>query len=224
MRAKRCFLAGAVMFIAANLLLSGCAINLYKQNPKQRDKIKSLEATVDSLEKQRAAERKHFAEIKQMLAKEFQAEIADRNVDLEMRGRNLVITISDAILFDSGKAEIRSAAYSILDNIATVLTTEVPDKEIGVNGYTDNVSIKHSKWKSNWELSTARATDVLHYLVRKGVSPKRLSATGYGEYRPVASNTTAKGRAKNRRVEIVILPEFEKKGPDDAKKDQEDVK
>ncbi len=224
MRAKRCFLAGAVVFIAANLLLSGCAINLYKQNPKQRDKIKSLEATVDSLEKQRTAERKRFAEVKQMLAKEFQTEIADRNVGLKMRGRNLVITISDAILFDSGKAEIKSDAFSILNNISAVLKTKVPDKDIGINGYTDNVSIKHSKWKSNWELSTARATDVLHYLVKNGVSPKRLSATGYGEYRPVASNATVKGRAKNRRVEIVILPEFEKKRPDDEKKDQEDVK
>ncbi|MCK5081464.1 MAG: OmpA family protein, partial [Candidatus Omnitrophica bacterium] len=83
----------------------------------------------------------------------------------------------------------------------------VSDLNVGIEGHTDNVPITHSGWKSNWELSTARALSVLHHLEdNEGISPKRLSATGYGEFRPVASNATKAGKQDNRRVEIVILP------------------
>ncbi|MBI4226988.1 MAG: flagellar motor protein MotB, partial [Candidatus Omnitrophica bacterium] len=89
-----------------------------------------------------------------------------------------------------------------------VLREELPDQPNGIEGHTDNEPIKASGWKSNWELSTARATSVLHYLVdNKGVSPERVSAIGYGEYRPVISNATAEGRQQNRRVEVVVLPQ-----------------
>jgi chemotaxis protein MotB len=94
-----------------------------------------------------------------------------------------------------------------LDKVAAVLTTTVSDLNIGIEGHTDNVPIKYSGWKSNWELSTARALSVLHYLEdSKNIDPKRLSATGYGEFQPVTVNDTPEGRQKNRRVEIVILP------------------
>jgi chemotaxis protein MotB len=81
---------------------------------------------------------------------------------------------------------------------------------VGIEGHTDNDPIKKSGWKSNWELSTARALSVLHYLSEQSVNEPRLSAIGYGEYRPVASNDIKDGRQKNRRVEIVILPKIEK--------------
>ena len=82
------------------------------------------------------------------------------------------------------------------------------DRNITIEGHTDNQPIKYSGWKSNWELSTARATSVLHYLIDKeSVVPERLSATGYGEYRPVVTNDTKEDRQKNRRVEVIILPE-----------------
>ncbi|MGB3112323.1 MAG: OmpA family protein, partial [Candidatus Omnitrophota bacterium] len=83
-------------------------------------------------------------------------------------------------------------------------------------GHTDNVPITYSNWASNWELSTARATNVLHYMESKGVSPDRLSATGYGEHHPVASNAAETGQARNRRVEIVILPEYPEETEDAA--------
>ena len=83
--------------------------------------------------------------------------------------------------------------------------------DIGIEGHTDNEPIKYSGWKSNWELSTARALSVLHYLIdEKGVAPIRVSAIGYGEYRPIASNSNKEGRQANRRVEIVILPNVSK--------------
>ena len=82
---------------------------------------------------------------------------------------------------------------------------------IGIEGYTDNVPIKHSSWKSNWELSSARSLSVLYFLANeKGISPERLSAIGFGEYRPVVSNDTREGRKLNRRVEIVIQPKVSK--------------
>ena len=85
------------------------------------------------------------------------------------------------------------------------------DLNVGIEGHTDNVPIKYSGWKSNWELSSARAMSVLHYLIDDhGINPPRLSATGYGEYHPVETNDTAEGRQKNRRVEIVILPKTTK--------------
>jgi chemotaxis protein MotB len=82
---------------------------------------------------------------------------------------------------------------------------------VGIEGHTDNEQIKFSGWKSNWELSAARALSVLHYLVdEKKISGKRVSAIGYGEYRPVTSNDTREGRQQNRRVEVVILPRVTK--------------
>jgi chemotaxis protein MotB len=94
--------------------------------------------------------------------------------------------------------------------VIAVILKEAADFHIGIEGHTDNQPIKYSSWKSNWELSTARATSVLHYLESQGVKPYRMAAIGYGEYRPVDSNETEPGRRKNRRVEIIILPELKK--------------
>ena len=124
-----------------------------------------------------------------------------------MTERGLVITFVSEVLFDSGKAKLRSDSLEKLDKVSGVLQTTVSDLNVGIEGHTDNVPIKYSGWKSNWELSAARAMSVLHHLVdNQGVAPHRLSATGYGEYHPVTSNDTNEGRQKNRRVEIVILP------------------
>jgi chemotaxis protein MotB len=87
-----------------------------------------------------------------------------------------------------------------------VIQEKVADRDIGIEGHTDNEPIKHSGWKSNWELSTARATSVLHFLEEGGVNPRQMVASGYGEYRPMVSNDDPSSRQKNRRVEIVILP------------------
>jgi chemotaxis protein MotB len=146
------------------------------------------------------------------------AELQDKlkgleGVSLNMEARGLVITFLDEILFDSGKDKIKSDAFPALDKVASVIVDKASDLNVGVEGHTDNEPIKYSGWKSNWELSTARATSVLHYLIEKGVSASKLAAIGYGEQRPVASNDSAEGRRKNRRVEIVILPELKKAAP-----------
>jgi chemotaxis protein MotB len=150
-------------------------------------------------------------EAKMVLESKLSQEIGDKQVRLEMMQKGLVITFVADVLFDSGKAKIRPEAYASLNKVAKVLKENVPQLNIGIEGHTDNQPIKHSGWKSNWELSTARALSVLHYLADKeGLSPDRLSAVGYGEYQPVASNDTGKGRQLNRRVEIIILPQVTK--------------
>ncbi|MDD2703243.1 MAG: OmpA family protein, partial [Candidatus Omnitrophica bacterium] len=115
------------------------------------------------------------------------------------------------ILYDSGNAKLRPEAYMALDKVAEVLKGGVPDSNIGIEGHTDDQPIKYSSWKSNWELSAARALGVLHYLIDKGgIVPARLSVSAFGEYQPVAPNGTKEGSQLNRRVEIVILPVLNK--------------
>ena len=118
--------------------------------------------------------------------------------------RGLVVSIQDTLLFASGSAEITPGARNILKKISWVLSAS--PNYIKIEGHTDNLPINTVRFPSNWELSVLRATNVLHILVKEGgIDPKRLSATGYGEYRPRADNKTEAGRSSNRRVDLVIL-------------------
>lgn len=120
------------------------------------------------------------------------------------------ITFEEGLFFNFGKADINSSGFAFLDKM-TVLIHKIP-YTVRVEGHTDNVPIHTIRYPSNWELSIARAVSVVKYFVDVGkVNPQRLSAVGYGESRPLASNDTAAGRAKNRRVEIVLATEDEKK-------------
>jgi chemotaxis protein MotB len=120
--------------------------------------------------------------------------------------RGLVISLVEAGFFNPGEAEIKGSSLKIVDSIAQSI---LPIRnQIRVEGHTDNTPIHNIRFPSNWELSTARATNVIAYLTANyAFSPLRLSAAGYGEFRPVASNNQAEGRAANRRVDIVILNE-----------------
>ncbi|MEI8176531.1 MAG: OmpA family protein [Candidatus Omnitrophota bacterium] len=199
------------LIAALALLVSGCSVNLYSGRPSDTAKIGALSADVERLQKLREQEKRELQEAMDLLQKRLKGEIGEKEVRLEMAERGLVITFVAEVLFDSGKASIRKEAYPILDKVARVIKEKVNDREIGVEGHTDDRPIKHSGWKSNWELSTARATSVLHYLVdNDSLDPHRLSAIGYGEYRPIASNEGAAGRQKDRRVEIVIMPKAQK--------------
>jgi len=118
--------------------------------------------------------------------------------------RGLVVSIQDTLLFASGSAELTQSARTILKKVSTVLSAT--SNYIKVEGHTDNLPINTARFPSNWELSVLRATNVLQILVQEGdINPNRLSATGYGEYRPVAENSTLEGRSINRRVDLIIL-------------------
>jgi len=116
----------------------------------------------------------------------------------------ITVTLPNAILFDSGKATLKKATSTELDHIRSVLRDKYPGKQIDVVGHTDTDPIKKSKWKDNWELSAQRALSVLRYLVKRGISEKDIQAVGCGESQPIASNSTTSGKARNRRVEIVV--------------------
>jgi chemotaxis protein MotB len=186
--------------------MAGCSFVFQKGRRSDAQKIEELNAQLDELQRS-----------KSLLEQKLSQEIGDRQIKLQMMEKGLVITVVGDLLFDSGKSNIRPEAYHLLDKVSAILKDNMAQFDIGIEGHTDNVPIKLSGWKSNWELSTARALSVLHYLVKEqGIAPERLSAIGYGEYRPVASNDTAEGRKQNRRVEIVILPNVTKVKKDSA--------
>lgn len=125
-------------------------------------------------------------------------------MEVLMDERGIVLEISDALFFDPGKAELKANALEILSYVAELLGT-VDKNQVVVEGHTDNVPINTHQFPSNWELSVARAVVVVRHLVEiKQLDPTRFVAMGFGEFRPVASNMTAEGRAKNRRVNIII--------------------
>jgi len=213
---SRLFKTALVIFIG--LALSGCTFIFQKGRRSDVQKIQELNAQIDELSR-----------TKSLLEQRLSKEIQDKQVRLEMMEKGLVITVVGDLLFDSGKAKIRREAYSVLDKVGRVLKENVPEFSVGIEGHTDNQPIKLSGWKTNWELSSARALSVLHYLVNeKGISPDRLSAIGYGEYHPVSGNDTREGRQLNRRVEIVILPQVTKvketKGQEALKEPKENLK
>ena len=200
-------LAIVLLICFFGIAVNGCALNFYKGKPEQERKIKQLTTQVEELE-----------QAKRMLEDKLSQEISDKQILLEQTSRGLVITMANDILFDSGKAKLKKHAKGVLAKIAGVINQAAPDRNIGVEGHTDNVPIKHSGWKSNWELSVARATSVVHYLIDEcSIEPQKLSAIGYGEYRPIETNDTKEGKARNRRVEIIILPkEITKQSYEDA--------
>ncbi|MBI5055046.1 MAG: OmpA family protein [Nitrospirae bacterium] len=135
-------------------------------------------------------------------------EIKKGEIAVKQLKDKLTLTMVEKILFDSGKADIKTNGKKVLDRVAEILKG-ITDKQIRIEGHTDNVpigSVLAEKFPTNWELSTTRATTVARYLQDKGVSPAFLNAAGYSEYRPVESNETDEGKSKNRRIEIVLIP------------------
>ncbi|KEH93466.1 flagellar motor protein MotB [Clostridium botulinum] len=134
----------------------------------------------------------------------------DSTVQVKKDARGIILELKENILFDSGQADLKLSSKEILDKISALIES-VPNGII-IEGHTDNVPIHNSKYDSNWELSTQRAVNVLKYfVVIKGEKPEKFQAAGYGEYHPIAKNDNYVDRAKNRRVNILIVGEKEKK-------------
>ena len=125
------------------------------------------------------------------------------SVQIQSSEQKLKLVLTDGILFDSGKAKLKQHAKNVLQTI--VLELKKLPNDIIVEGYTDNVPIRGGKYSSNWELSMARAYNVVRYMEEVGIEVRRLAGMGYGENRPLADNSTAKGRSKNRRIEISLI-------------------
>lgn len=139
------------------------------------------------------------------LIKELNEKLANNSsVTLVKDDRGLIVRMNNSILFDEGSAIIKKNASKTLDEVIGVISQV--DNKVLVEGHTDSTPINTKTYPSNWELSTARATNIIGYIIRTGkIPPQRLSAAGYGEYMPIADNTSSGGRLLNRRVDIIIL-------------------
>jgi chemotaxis protein MotB len=126
------------------------------------------------------------------------------DVAFDATAGTITVTLPNAILFDSGKANLKSATSKELDHIYSVLKEKYPGRQIEVDGHTDTDPITKSKWMDNWELSAERALTVTRYLIKKGSPEGQIKAVGCGPARPVAPNTNSAGKQKNRRVEIIV--------------------
>lgn len=178
-----------------------------------RERLRQEQARLAAnLEQERAAkeeEIKRLTKTQEELSRSLQDEISKGNITIQQVRDRLTINMVDRVLFDSGEAQVKPAGLKVLQQVGDILS-KVSDKQIRIEGHTDNVPISaklQSRFKTNWELSTARATTVVRHLIEKGgVDRQHLSAVGYAETRPVAANDSEEGRASNRRIEIVLYP------------------
>jgi chemotaxis protein MotB len=159
---------------------------------------------LEDLRKAQAAAEARAALFKQ-LALRFHKMIDAGELKVVLRNGRMVLQLANDVLFDSGRTEIKPKGQDALRQVAGILRT-IADRRFQVAGDTDNVPIQTSIFPSNWELSTRRAVEVVHYLVAQGMRSDALSAAGYGEFDPIASNETLDGRTKNRRIEITLEP------------------
>lgn len=150
------------------------------------------------------AEEKDFRQIKSAVEAYLVKQGAQSKVTLEITRRGLIVSLKEAGFFNSGQATIKPDAYELINTIAEVMTQY--NNPLRLEGHTDNIPISTAQFPSNWELSTARATNGLKYLLKNyEVDANKISATGYAEFRPIADNSTPEGRGKNRRVDLVMM-------------------
>ena len=166
--------------------------------------LDAAKAEADAL----AKAKEEVTEAQSKLEQDMRTALESKDVTIsELKGQ-LTVNILDQVLFDSGEAELKPEGQQVLRKIAAVLQ-QAPGRQIHVVGHTDNVPIRggRGRFVSNWELSSGRALAAVRFLQEQcGVDPRRLGALGHGEFRPLASNETSEGKARNRRIEVVVLP------------------
>jgi chemotaxis protein MotB len=194
--------------------LAECAVARDAEKGKQEetDKVAQSMATnlnatkseLDELRMQHADADKRLAAFKSV-AEKLRKMIDAGKLEVTTRQGRMIVKLPAEVLFASGSAQLSEAGHAPLKELAGVLK-QFSDRRFMVAGHTDNVPIGPSNYKSNWELSTARAVTVTEFLASSGVNPSRLTAAGYSEYDPIRPNATEAGRSENRRIEIVLLP------------------
>jgi len=171
-----------------------------------QEKLSLAEARIGEL----LQERDWTVQSRNSLEGEMRAALESKDVTISQLQGKLTVNILDRVLFDSGEAQVKLDGESVLRKVAAFLTKH-PALKVHVIGHTDNVPIKaaaRGRFPSNWELSSARANAAVRFLSEQGgVDPRRLGAVGYGEFRPIADNSTPEGRARNRRIAITVLSE-----------------
>jgi len=185
---------------------------LSERDQNLNERLKAEAAEKARLEKERAAKEAEIQRLTQThaeLTKSLEAEIAKGDIKIKQVRDRLTINMVDRVLFDSGQSQVKPAGLQVLKQVSDILK-KVTDKQIRIEGHTDNVPIGvklRGRFPTNWELSTARATSVVRYLIEDGgVDRANLLAVGYADTRPLVANDTEEGRTANRRIEIALYP------------------
>jgi chemotaxis protein MotB len=185
--------------------------NQLNQLSSERDQLSTERDQLSQAVQEKDAELARLKATYQDLEEKMKAEIADGEIRLSQAGGRIQVDLVDKILFDSGEANITERGAGVLTRLGAVLAG-VEGRSIQVSGHTDDSPPSQrlaATFPTNWELSVARAVNVVRFLQEKASVPaRRLVASGYGETHPVASNATPKGRARNRRIEILLIPEL----------------
>lgn len=172
-----------------------------------RSRIGDLQKRLVELEAAQHASEARAALYKD-LSHKLRKQIDDGDLAIVLRDGRMVLQLPNDVLFDSGRTEVKPAGKAALQAIADVMK-QMPQRQFQVAGHTDNVPIHNDRFASNWELSSARALRVVHFLMGAGANAAMLSAAGYSEVDPVADNTSPEGRKRNRRTEITLQPNID---------------
>jgi chemotaxis protein MotB len=181
--------------------------SLVATNGSLSDALDSSRRRLEELRRAQAAAEARAALYRE-LALKFKGMVDAGDLAITLRHGRMVLRLSNDVLFDSGRADLKPEGKRALADVAAILVT-IPSRHFQVAGHTDNVPIRGAPYRSNWELSTARALEVTSFLLARGVDPRELSAAGYGEFDPADTNETKDGRAHNRRTEISLQPNID---------------
>jgi len=179
--------------------------------------LEQAQKRMDEMKKAQAQAEERAAQFRKLVT-QFKALTDAGKLQVEIRENRMIVRLGDKILFDPGKTDLKPEGKDALTQVTAVLKT-LPNRNFQVAGHTDNIPIKSKRFRSNWDLSTARAVEVTNYMIGAGMEPKRLSAAGYADQSPVAPNDSPDNMAKNRRIEITLVPNLDDLPPiDDALK------
>jgi len=181
-------------------------------NNTLQERNKQLEANLQEVEKYKKELDDHRRKINDLEGIKTDLEKSVGALETKIEDGRLRVSFKGDILFESGKHELRTEGKALLESVSSILKESVQKNDIFIAGHTDNVPLRtDAQYESNWTLSTYRAIEVVKYLVGKGLSPDKLTAAGYGEFKPIASNDTPEGKTQNRRVELYLIPRIIKR-------------
>jgi chemotaxis protein MotB len=175
--------------------------------------LEQAQKRMEELKKAQAQAEARAAQFRKLVT-QFKALTDAGKLQVEIRENRMIVRLGDKILFDPGKTDLKPEGKEALTQVTAVLK-DLPNRNFQVAGHTDNVPIKSKKFRSNWDLSTARAVEVLNFMVEKGMEAKRVSAAGYADQSPVVPNDTPENMGKNRRIEITLVPNLDDLPPID---------
>ena len=187
--------------------LEGKLADVVKDRSRLRSSAAELKKALAELNKRKAEADALVKQFKDLLAR-FKSLIDAGKLKVKIADGRMVLELPTDVLFPSGKAKLSDAGMEAVKEVSQVLAGLPGKRRFQVEGHTDNVPIKTARYPSNWQLASARALNVVETMIEAGMPGQRISAAAYGEYRPVANNDTDEGKARNRRIEIVLVPDL----------------